>query len=229
MRGESTIFATSARASAVCKWTGRGCQNGNNTCCRDIETYRQDHRESCGRSFDGQLQGSRPQSSHQPLNSPHSTLQPVANIPHGAQDMHGLAATVVRPADLRTDAGSACTIPSEVYINADSLSHFFLLPFRSPTRYIIVIAPGRGARKRTPCALSTSELELTLCPVVLRHVQMVNVPKTRRTYCKGKQCRKHTPHKVTQYKTGKASLFAQGKRRYDRKQSGALTARFTSR
>ncbi|TKA57970.1 hypothetical protein B0A53_00372 [Rhodotorula sp. CCFEE 5036] len=51
-------------------------------------------------------------------------------------------------------------------------------------------------------------------------VKMVNVPKTRRTYCKGKQCRKHTPHKVTQYKTGKASLFAQGKRRYDRKQSG---------
>ena len=49
---------------------------------------------------------------------------------------------------------------------------------------------------------------------------MVNVPKTRRTYCKGKACRKHTPHKVTQYKTGKASLFAQGKRRYDRKQSG---------
>ena len=27
-------------------------------------------------------------------------------------------------------------------------------------------------------------------------------------------------HKVTQYKTGKASLYAQGKRRYDRKQSG---------
>ncbi|KAJ7756393.1 L41 ribosomal protein, partial [Mycena maculata] len=38
--------------------------------------------------------------------------------------------------------------------------------------------------------------------------------------CKGKPCKKHTPHKVTQYKTGKASLFAQGKRRYDRKQSG---------
>ncbi|KAJ2029403.1 40s ribosomal protein L44e [Coemansia sp. S610] len=34
------------------------------------------------------------------------------------------------------------------------------------------------------------------------------------------KCRKHTPHKVTQYKTGKASVFAQGKRRYDRKQSG---------
>ncbi|OIW28956.1 hypothetical protein CONLIGDRAFT_681886 [Coniochaeta ligniaria NRRL 30616] len=50
--------------------------------------------------------------------------------------------------------------------------------------------------------------------------KMVNIPKTRKTYCKGKECRKHTQHKVTQYKAGKASLFAQGKRRYDRKQSG---------
>ncbi|EZF69331.1 60S ribosomal protein L44 [Trichophyton soudanense CBS 452.61] len=49
---------------------------------------------------------------------------------------------------------------------------------------------------------------------------MVNIPKTRRTYCKGKDCKKHTQHRVTQYKAGKASLFAQGKRRYDRKQSG---------
>ncbi|KAF7115362.1 hypothetical protein CNMCM5793_002178 [Aspergillus hiratsukae] len=51
-------------------------------------------------------------------------------------------------------------------------------------------------------------------------VKMVNVPKTRRTYCKSKECHKHTQHKVTQYKAGKASLYAQGKRRYDRKQSG---------
>ncbi|KAA8909242.1 hypothetical protein TRICI_004554 [Trichomonascus ciferrii] len=36
----------------------------------------------------------------------------------------------------------------------------------------------------------------------------------------GKECRKHTQHKVTQYKAGKASLYAQGKRRYDRKQRG---------
>ncbi|BFZ09654.1 unnamed protein product [Candidula unifasciata] len=49
---------------------------------------------------------------------------------------------------------------------------------------------------------------------------MVNVPKQRRTFCKGKKCKKHTVHKVTQYKAGKASLYAQGKRRYDRKQSG---------
>ncbi|KAF9885287.1 hypothetical protein FE257_013088 [Aspergillus nanangensis] len=53
-----------------------------------------------------------------------------------------------------------------------------------------------------------------------KSVKMVNVPKTRRTYCKSKECHKHTQHKVTQYKAGKASLFAQGKRRYDRKQSG---------
>ncbi|KAJ2229835.1 40s ribosomal protein L44e [Coemansia sp. RSA 518] len=55
----------------------------------------------------------------------------------------------------------------------------------------------------------------------LSHLALiVNIPKTRNTYCKGLKCRKHTPHKVTQYKTGKASVFAQGKRRYDRKQSG---------
>ncbi|KAK0041156.1 60S ribosomal protein L44 [Biomphalaria pfeifferi] len=49
---------------------------------------------------------------------------------------------------------------------------------------------------------------------------MVNVPKQRRTFCKGKKCKKHTVHKVTQYKAGKASLYTQGKRRYDRKPSG---------
>ncbi|PHU17227.1 60S ribosomal protein L44 [Capsicum chinense] len=49
---------------------------------------------------------------------------------------------------------------------------------------------------------------------------LVNVPKTKKTYCKSKECKKHTLHKVTQYKKGKDSLAAQGKRRYDRKQSG---------
>ena len=50
--------------------------------------------------------------------------------------------------------------------------------------------------------------------------KMVNIPKVKKAYCKDPKCRKHTPHKVTQYKTGKASLYAQGKRRYDSKQSG---------
>ncbi|KNC86692.1 60S ribosomal protein L44 [Sphaeroforma arctica JP610] len=49
---------------------------------------------------------------------------------------------------------------------------------------------------------------------------MVNIPKSRKTFCKGKECKRHRLHKVTQYKAGKASLYAQGKRRYDRKQSG---------
>ena len=34
------------------------------------------------------------------------------------------------------------------------------------------------------------------------------------------KCGSHQWFKVSQYKTGKASLFAQGKRRYDRKQAG---------
>ena len=38
---------------------------------------------------------------------------------------------------------------------------------------------------------------------------MVNVPKERKTFCKGKKCGKHTLHKVTQYKAGKASNYAQ--------------------
>ncbi|XP_064397754.1 large ribosomal subunit protein eL42-like [Halichondria panicea] len=47
---------------------------------------------------------------------------------------------------------------------------------------------------------------------------MVNIPKQRKTFCKS--CKRHQQFKVTQYKAGKASLYAQGKRRYDRKQSG---------
>lgn len=75
---------------------------------------------------------------------------------------------------------------------------------------------------RTPQSVSPSPTSVPPdADPLTRSSQMVNVPKTRRTYCKGKACRKHTPHKVTQYKTGKASLFAQGKRRYDRKQSGS--------
>ncbi|XP_003376273.1 60S ribosomal protein L44 [Trichinella spiralis] len=47
----------------------------------------------------------------------------------------------------------------------------------------------------------------------------VNIPKVRRTFCSG-TCRRHTIHKVTQYKKGKESVFSQGRRRYDRKQKG---------
>nr|XP_012606474.1 60S ribosomal protein L36a-like [Microcebus murinus] len=36
---------------------------------------------------------------------------------------------------------------------------------------------------------------------------MMNVPKTCQSFCK--KCGKHQPHKVTQYKKGKDSLYAQ--------------------
>ncbi|KAF9907232.1 40s ribosomal protein L44e [Linnemannia zychae] len=74
-----------------------------------------------------------------------------------------------------------------------------------------------------PIAHHTSERKPPTDPAISYRLFasfQVNVPKTRNTYCKGKTCKKHTAHKVSQYKTGKASLFAQGKRRYDRKQSG---------
>jgi hypothetical protein len=41
-----------------------------------------------------------------------------------------------------------------------------------------------------------------------RHRAQVNIPKTKKAFCKG--CKKHMTMKVTQYKTGKASLYAQG-------------------
>jgi ribosomal protein L44E len=48
---------------------------------------------------------------------------------------------------------------------------------------------------------------------------MVNMPKNKKSFCKF-NCKKHTPHKVSQYKKGKESTKAQGRRRYDSKQTG---------
>merc|ERR1712193_195138 len=48
--------------------------------------------------------------------------------------------------------------------------------------------------------------------------KMVNIPKSRRTYCPA--CNNHQKFKVTQYKKSQESKFAQGRRRYDRKQQG---------
>ena len=49
---------------------------------------------------------------------------------------------------------------------------------------------------------------------------MVNIPRERKTYCKAKACRKHTPHKVSQYKAGARHPTRLGERRYRRKQAG---------
>ncbi|KAL8685769.1 MAG: hypothetical protein Q9224_005681, partial [Gallowayella concinna] len=84
-----------------------------------------------------------------------------------------------------------------------------ILSEQPPTWKNLNVKPSQRSRSSPQSAPQSSGI-----------IKMVNVPKTRRTYCKGKDCKKHTQHKVTQYKAGKASLFAQGKRRYDRKQSG---------
>merc|ERR1712168_1500650 len=58
-----------------------------------------------------------------------------------------------------------------------------------------------------------------LLPFPLRPTAiMVNMPKARCTYCSA--CKKHCKFKVTQYKKSQESKFAQGRRRYDRKQQG---------
>merc|ERR1719181_2008720 len=49
---------------------------------------------------------------------------------------------------------------------------------------------------------------------------MVQIRKLRNTYCAASGCHTHTPHRVSQYKKGRESLAAQGKRRYDAKQRG---------
>merc|ERR1712070_324053 len=54
--------------------------------------------------------------------------------------------------------------------------------------------------------------------VINKKNKMVHVPKTKRTYCW--KAKKHTVHKVSQYKKGKNSTSAQGQRRYDMKQKG---------
>ena len=70
---------------------------------------------------------------------------------------------------------------------------------------------------------------LTLCSLCLRTVsnaglrqtlgnKMVTVPKTIRTY--SPKAKKHTVHKVSQYKKGKESKHRAGRRRYDMKQQG---------
>lgn len=47
---------------------------------------------------------------------------------------------------------------------------------------------------------------------------MVNIPKTRNTYCK--KCAGYAEHKVSQYKMSKPRENAQGTRRYNLKQRG---------
>ena len=45
---------------------------------------------------------------------------------------------------------------------------------------------------------------------VFKPPKMVAIPKQMKTFCPGSKCKKHTLHKVSQYKKGKDSVSAQG-------------------
>ncbi|XP_059886438.1 large ribosomal subunit protein eL42-like [Delphinus delphis] len=77
--------------------------------------------------------------------------------------------------------------------------------------------PVTGVHQTRPDAMVHSEVRPLSFRVDGTLTNTVNIPKTCWTFCK--ELGKHQPHKVTQYKKGKESLYAQGKRLYDRKQS----------
>ena len=62
---------------------------------------------------------------------------------------------------------------------------------------------------------------IAVCSFVVAHLAHWFQPRTiSLTSSSVRLYLNYSPHKITQYKTGKASLYAQGKRRYDRKQKG---------
>lgn len=64
----------------------------------------------------------------------------------------------------------------------------------TPPRYHIVLFTH--AASQGPLIDGVEDTQIGDGHALTRLVQ-VNVPKTRRTYCKGKDCKKHTQHKVT--------------------------------
>ncbi|KKK12163.1 hypothetical protein AOCH_002683, partial [Aspergillus ochraceoroseus] len=99
-------------------------------------------------------------------------------------------------------------------------AHVTIARFVTRDGFLLEGEKGDGEQDKNGAAMAPKKPLLYPQKLTATSHHQVNVPKTRRTYCKSKTCHKHTQHKVTQYKAGKASLFAQGKRRYDRKQSG---------
>ena len=77
---------------------------------------------------------------------------------------------------------------------------------RVPLRASIRGFPIRAWLLPARCARPPYAQALTIAPSL--STSQVNIPKAKKSFCK--KCKKHAPHKVTQYKTGKASLYAQG-------------------
>ena len=128
--------------------------------------------------------------------------------------MHTLAAPItVRPCT-QPAASSRASWAALRLNRALQLNSASLVPVVSGRHRYIVRSVVPWLRYQPWCALLTVDPCL-LFVRVLQCLQkqawpQVNIPKAKRAYCKGKQCLKHTVHKVTQYKTGKASLYAQG-------------------
>ncbi|KAF5246127.1 hypothetical protein FANTH_7034 [Fusarium anthophilum] len=141
-------------------------------------------------------------------------IQASATPPDGASQSLELASPNTPKERHRTSSSKWYVAAAQDLITSINNSTIVLL--RMQCRYLKLFDFARTMTVTGRKGLGPSNITRWLTFWLLQ----VNIPKTRNTYCKGKECRKHTQHKVTQYKAGKASLFAQGKRRYDRKQSG---------
>lgn len=147
------------------------------------------------------------------LNRCETNLRREALVKRGGP-MHTLAAPItVRPCT-QPAASSRASWAALRLNRALQLNSASLVPVVSGRHRYIVRSVVPWLRYQPWCALLTVDPCL-LFVRVLQCLQkqawpQVNIPKAKRAYCKGKQCLKHTVHKVTQYKTGKASLYAQG-------------------
>ncbi|CAF9933608.1 40s ribosomal protein L44e [Imshaugia aleurites] len=132
------------------------------------------------------------------------------------------AEAALKRRNISTEAPPTCTGNRELSILTCTTANVCILQVNVRTPGIHICSrPHLKSRDNPPSTyLPRPYLHPPLQQAVLTTEPTTQVPKTRRTYCKGKECKKHTQHKVTQYKAGKASSVAQGKRRYDRKQSG---------
>lgn len=83
-------------------------------------------------------------------------------------------------------------------------SHFNFFPAVPLLTYLFSTGERTYLRNpQIPYATKSRERLLKGFYISIDEIIIYQVPKTRRTYCKGKECKKHTQHKVTQYKAGK--------------------------
>lgn len=77
-----------------------------------------------------------------------------------------------------------------------------------------------SAEKAFATSLPQTISTLDCCCVACTYLATIMITSLTFATSRNSAPTNNSPHKITQYKTGKASLYAQGKRRYDRKQKG---------